>query len=127
MFFYVLWILSNLIRGIIEIILIEKTKDKDVVASIDILVYNGLIISIFIISLSTLEISWKLLIPIAGALGIGIGFGLHDIVSNLISGFIILITRNVKIGDLITIGDNFGKIVSIGLRTSTLRTVITLI
>lgn len=121
--FYILYLISNLIRIIVQIVLLNKTKDKDVVSSIDILVYNTLIIFIFIISLSTIGISWKLLIPIAGALGIGIGFGLQDIVSNLISGFIILITRNVKIGDLITVDDNFGRIVSIGLRTSTLRTV----
>ncbi len=67
-------------------------------------------------------ISWKLLIPIAGALGIGIGFGIQDIVNNFISGFIILLTKTVKIGDWITLGDKFGKIVDIGIRTSTLRT-----
>ncbi len=121
--FYILYLLTKLIRVILKIFLIERTKDKDVVASIDILIYNGLVIFIVIISLSTVGISWKLLIPVAGALGIGVGFGLQDIVSNLISGFIILITRNVKIGDLITVGDNFGRIVSIGLRTSTLRTI----
>jgi len=121
--FYILFFLAKLIRVVLKIFLIEKTEDKDAATSIDILIYNGLIIFIVIISLSTIGISWKLLIPIAGALGIGVGFGLQDIVSNLISGFIILITRNVKIGDLITVDDNFGRIVSIGLRTSTLRTI----
>ena len=121
--FYVLLLIVKIIRTGLEIYLVKTIKDKDVVDSIDILVYNGLLIFIFIISLSAFGISWKLIVPFAGALGIGIGFGLQDIISNLISGFIILITRSIKIGDLISVDNNFGRIVSIGLRTSTLKTV----
>jgi small-conductance mechanosensitive channel len=53
---------------------------------------------------------------------IGVGFGLRDIANNFISGFVILTTKSIKRGDWITLQDNFGKIVAIGIRTSTLRT-----
>jgi small-conductance mechanosensitive channel len=67
-------------------------------------------------------ISWKLLLPVAGALGIGIGFGVRDIANNFVSGFVVLTSRSVKRGDWITLGGNFGRVVDIGIRTSTLRT-----
>lgn len=51
-----------------------------------------------------------------GALGLGIGFGLQQIVANLIAGFMLLLDRSVKPGDVITVGDKFGWINAIGAR-----------
>ncbi|WP_456382483.1 mechanosensitive ion channel family protein [Persephonella sp.] len=120
--FYFLFLLTKLLRYSVEIYLIYKAKGKEIVSSVDILIYNFSLILIVLITLSVMGISWKLLIPIAGALGIGIGFGIQDIVNNFVSGFIILFSKTVKRGDWITLGDKFGKIVDIGIRTSTLRT-----
>ncbi len=120
--FYILLLITKIIRYLVEIYLVYKSKGKEIVSSVDILIYNFSLILIVLITLSVLGISWKLLIPIAGALGIGIGFGIQDIVNNFVSGFIILFSRTVKRGDWITLGDKFGKIVDIGIRTSTLRT-----
>ena len=120
--FYILYLFTNLIRRSIEIYLSYKAEQKEVISTVDILIYNTALVFIVLITLSTMGISWKLLIPVAGALGIGLGFGLQDIFNNFISGFIILLTRAVKIGDWITLGENFGRITNIGMRTSTLRT-----
>ena len=120
--FYVLFLFTKLLRYAVELYMIFKAKGREIVSSVDILIYNFSLIVIILITLSVLGISWKLLIPIAGALGIGIGFGIQDIVNNFVSGFIILFSRTVKRGDWITLGDRFGKIVDIGIRTSTLRT-----
>ncbi|ACO03298.1 MAG TPA: mechanosensitive ion channel protein MscS [Persephonella sp.] len=120
--FYILLLITRIIRKIIEIYITYRAKGEDVASTVDILVYHFALVLIFLITLSTMGITWKLLIPIAGALGIGIGFGIQDVVNNFISGFIILISKTVKRGDWITLGDNFGKVVDIGIRTSTLRT-----
>ncbi|AXC48698.1 mechanosensitive ion channel family protein [Paracoccus suum] len=52
----------------------------------------------------------------SGALGVGLGFGLQKIVSNLMSGVIILLDKSIKPGDVISIGDTFGWIDALGAR-----------
>lgn len=56
-----------------------------------------------------------------GALGVGIGFGLQKIVSNFISGFILLGDRSIKPGDIITIGENFGWVQELRARYIVVR------
>jgi small-conductance mechanosensitive channel len=121
--FYVLLVLTKILRSAIRMCLFYRSHGADVVSTIDILVYNIAMVIIVMISLSIMGISWKLLLPVAGALGIGIGFGVRDIANNFVSGFVILTSRTVKRGDWVTMGDNSGKIVDIGIRTATLRTV----
>ncbi|SDI88726.1 mechanosensitive ion channel family protein [Aliiruegeria lutimaris] len=53
---------------------------------------------------------------LSGAIGVGIGFGLQKIVSNIVSGAIILMDQSVKPGDVISLGDTFGWIQSLGAR-----------
>jgi len=59
---------------------------------------------------------------IFGALGVGIGFGLQNIVNNFISGLILVFERPVKIGDTIEVGTMIGEVRRIGIRSSTVRT-----
>jgi small-conductance mechanosensitive channel len=120
--FYILLVLLKVIRTGIRMYLFYKSHGKEVVSNVDIIIYNSALVVIVLLSLSFMGLSWKVLLPIAGALGIGIGFGVRDIANNFISGFVVLTSRTVKRGDWITLGDNFGKIVDIGIRTSTLRT-----
>ncbi|WP_297455459.1 mechanosensitive ion channel domain-containing protein [Persephonella sp.] len=120
--FYSLLLITKFFRKILEIYFYYKAKGEEVATTIDILVYHFALVIIVLITLSAMGITWKLLIPIAGALGIGIGFGIQDIVNNFISGFILLLGKTIKRGDWISIGDQFGKIIDIGVRTSVLRT-----
>lgn len=80
----------------------------------------SLIIIGVIISLSTIGVSFTSVALIFGGLSIGIGFGLQNIASNLISGFILIFERPIKIGDLVEIMDVdiFGRVSSINLRST---------
>ena len=79
-----------------------------------------LIIIGVLISLNTLGMSFTNLAIIFGGLSIGIGFGLQNIISNLISGLILIFERPIKIGDLVEIMDVniFGRVSSINLRST---------
>jgi potassium efflux system protein len=59
---------------------------------------------------------------VLGALGVGIGLGLQNIVNNFVSGIILIFDRPLQIGDSVEIGDKSGRVREIGLRSSTLLT-----
>jgi len=73
-------------------------------------------------TLSILGLNWAKLQWLVAALGVGIGFGLQEIVANFISGLIILIERPVRVGDIVTVGDMSGTVTRIQIRATTLRT-----
>lgn len=56
---------------------------------------------------------------LAGAIGIGVGFGLQNVVSNFFAGLIIMFERPIKIGDRIVVGATEGNVVEIGARSTT--------
>ncbi|NNJ64642.1 MAG: mechanosensitive ion channel [Xanthomonadales bacterium] len=69
-----------------------------------------LIVAATLIGLSGLGIDLTIFAVFSGAIGVGIGFGLQKVVSNFISGIIILMDRSIKPGDTITLGETFGWI-----------------
>ncbi|OZG73247.1 hypothetical protein BTA51_12270 [Hahella sp. CCB-MM4] len=72
-------------------------------------------------SLSTIGASWSQIQWLAAALGVGIGFGLQEIVANFISGLIILFERPIRVGDVVTVGDTDGVVTKIKIRATTIR------
>ncbi len=75
-----------------------------------------------LVILSTAGIDLTTLNVLAGAIGIGVGFGLQTIANNFISGLIILFERPIKVGDRIQVGEITGDVVRIGARATTIKT-----
>jgi len=59
---------------------------------------------------------------LAGAFGVGLGFGLQSVVNNFVSGLILLFERPIRVGDIVEVGDLQGEVSRIGIRASTVRT-----
>lgn len=77
---------------------------------------------VILITISSLGIDLTALTFIGGAVGVGVGFGMKTVISNFISGIVILIDKSVKPGDIIEIEDVYGEIKSISLRYTSLLT-----
>jgi potassium efflux system protein len=75
----------------------------------------------FIAFLSTLGLRWDRLQWLVAALGVGIGFGLQEIIANFISGLLILFERPIRVGDVVTVGDSSGQVIRIQIRATTIR------
>jgi small-conductance mechanosensitive channel len=69
-----------------------------------------------LIVLSSVGIDFSSLAFFSGAIGVGVGFGLQKIVSNLVSGIILLADKSIKPGDVISLGDSYGWVTSMGAR-----------
>ncbi len=70
----------------------------------------------FFIGLRAVGVDLTGLAFLSGAIGVGIGFGLQKVVSNLVSGIIILLDKSIKPGDVISLGETFGWIEQLGAR-----------
>lgn len=75
----------------------------------------------FLLALNAVGIDLTALTVFGGALGVGIGFGLQRIASNFISGFILVLDRSIKPGDVISIGDQFGWVQELRARYIVVR------
>jgi small-conductance mechanosensitive channel len=93
---------------------------KELTPSVQVLLSKALTLTLLtvaiMVALSSLGINLSAFAFIGGAIGVGIGFGLQKVVSNLISGVILLLDKSIKPGDVIEVGDSYGRIDSLGAR-----------
>jgi small-conductance mechanosensitive channel len=95
-------------------------KNADISPSMQVLAIKGIQLALFggavFIGLKAVGFDLTGLAVLSGAIGVGLGFGLQKVVSNLVSGIIILLDKSIKPGDVISLGETFGWIESLGAR-----------
>jgi small-conductance mechanosensitive channel len=113
---FLLWITAlagQIIEGRIK-------ASKNLTPSIQVLTTKlmrvGLAIIALILAFSIVGIELTAFAVFGGAIGVGLGFGLQKIFANLVSGFILLIDKSIKPGDVIAVSDNYGRVDSLGAR-----------
>ncbi len=85
------------------------------------LTFYVLLLLVFLTALRTVSIPLTAFAVLGGALAIGVGFGSQNVVSNFMSGLILLAERPIKVGDLIEVDSNYGIVERIGLRSTRIR------
>ena len=90
--------------------------------ALDTVVHYVLVTLGFVTGLAVLGFDMTRFAFIGGALAVGVGFGLQNIVNNFVSGLILLLERPVSVGDFVEFGGFAGEVREIGIRSSTVRT-----
>lgn len=117
------FMVSGILKIFLEKILQKKTKlARGIPATISATIRYFIIILGVMFALSAAGIELGKFSLLAGALGVGIGFGLQNIVNNFISGLIIIYERPLQVGDTIEIEKLLGQVNSIGIRSSKVKT-----
>ncbi|GAA5027634.1 mechanosensitive ion channel protein MscS [Marivirga lumbricoides] len=120
--FLLVFLSNRFSRILVKRVLNRYIKDTGVSASIGTIIRYIIIVIGFITIFQTAGFDLSTLGLLAGALGVGIGFGLQNVTNNFISGIIILFERPIKVGDRIEVGDINGDVLSISMRSTTVIT-----
>lgn len=119
---FALW-LANALSSLLERRL-ERSRSTN--ASTRVLIAKlariSLVLFAILIALSSVGIDLTALAIFSGALGVGLGFGLQKIFSNLVSGVILLMDKSIKPGDVISLGPTYGWVNHLGLRYASVIT-----
>ncbi len=120
---FMTWLITKVVRMLLDLELFPRVKlPRGVPTAISMVIRYFIVVLGFLLALSSLGLDTGHLGLLAGALGVGLGFGLRNIIANFVSGIIMVFERPVQIGDTIEIDNTFGKVKSIGVRSSSVET-----
>src|SRR5208283_4429704 len=113
---------KKLQKWLVNLLVGRHSAEEGTALAISSLVRYAIVFVGLIVILESNGIDLRSLTVLAGALGIGIGFGLQNIAGNLVSGLFILFERPIKVGDRIEVGTIAGDVLKISLRSTVVRT-----
>ncbi|SHJ08822.1 Mechanosensitive ion channel [Malonomonas rubra DSM 5091] len=102
-------------------VLRRKNADRGVQDAVKKLIHYAIVLIGFLLALSMLGLGVQNFVVLLSAFGVGIGFGLQDIVNNFLSGLILLFERPIKVGDGVVIDGEYGTVMRIGMRSTVVQ------
>ncbi len=124
-FIFSIWaavIISRTVRFFLEGDILPRIKlPRGVPGAISSLTTYSILVLGIIVALFGIGLDLSKLTILLGALGVGIGFGMQDLVNNFISGLILIFERPIQVGDAVSVADISGRVQSIGIRSSIIR------
>jgi len=126
LFFFSVWLafwVAKTVRYVLQDEVLPKMSlPRGVGNSISSLSYYALVITGLFVALAAAGFEVSQLAFVVGALGVGIGFGLQNVVNNFVSGLILMFERPIQPGDVVEVSGTSGKVREIGMRATTLST-----
>ncbi len=116
------FLLARLITLILEEDVYSRVElGRGVPFAISAVVKYGVITLGFLLAVGAMGMGMDKITILLGALGVGLGFGLQNVVNNFVSGLILIFERPIQIGDSVEVGSVAGTVKRIGIRSSTIR------
>ncbi|HXK62278.1 MAG TPA: mechanosensitive ion channel [Acidobacteriota bacterium] len=116
------YLVATLIRTILGDAILPRLKlERGLPNAIATITHYVVLVLIFILALAAAGVELSRFTLLTGAIGVGLGFGLQNIVNNFVSGLILLFERPVRVGDFLEIGGIGGEVTKIGFRSSMLH------
>ncbi len=117
------WLATRLVRFLLDHEVLPRLRLRTgVPIAISTIAGYMLVVIGAVLALAALGIDLTKVTLLAGALGIGVGLGLQNVVNNFASGLILMFERPINVGDQVDVGGVVGEVKRIGVRSSTIRT-----
>jgi potassium-dependent mechanosensitive channel len=117
------YVLANAVTLVLQKVLLSRLPlQRGLPYAISTVTYYLLLLLVFLVALTDAGVELNKFTVVTGALGVGVGFGLQNIVNNFVSGLILLFERPIRVGDTVEAGGVIGSVKRIGARSSTLQT-----
>ena len=116
------WVAKTVRYVLQDEVLPKMSLPRGVANSVSSLTYYAVVIAGLFVALAAAGFEVSQLAFVVGALGVGIGFGLQNVVNNFVSGLILMFERPIQPGDVVEVGGTSGKVREIGMRATTLST-----
>jgi small-conductance mechanosensitive channel len=116
-------LLARLVTTVLEEDVYPRVKlGRGVGYAVSTVVRYGVLLLGFVMAVGAMGLGMDRITVLLGAFGVGLGFGLQNVVNNFVSGLILIFERPVQVGDSVEVASVKGKMTRIGIRSSTVRT-----